>query len=222
MKSLVTPLVSEGLLRPDLQRIFECIAPHSRVLDLGCGDGELMEALLTHKHCQVLGVEQDSAAVQRCLAKGLNVYHGQLEEALADYTPTEEAAPKPFDVVVLNQTLQRTANPVAVVQGMLRVGRQAVVGFPNFGYWRIRLQLLVRGRMPSSPSLPFSWYDTPNIHLFTLEDFRVLCRGLGVRAAQCHVALWGGWRLWPYQWGLWPSAPNLLATEAIYVLQPQE
>jgi methionine biosynthesis protein MetW len=127
-------------LRADLQQILTTIPTGASVLDLGCGDGALLQALITQKSCKALGVELDEANVQTCMGKGLPVFHGTLEEALADYPPQH------FDFVVLNQTLQRTKLPVPVVHGMLRVGKRAIVGFPNFGHWQIRLALLARGK----------------------------------------------------------------------------
>ncbi|MFM7390428.1 MAG: methionine biosynthesis protein MetW [Vampirovibrionales bacterium] len=206
--------------RSDLTQLFRLLTPQQTVLDLGCGEGDLLEALKVQGNPHTLGVEVDAMAVQACLAKGLTVYHGTLEEALVAYPD------KAFNTVVLNQTLQRTANPVQVVKEMVRVGERALVGFPNFGYWKIRLQLALDGRMPTSPQLPFTWYDTPNIHLFTVLDFYELLHTHGIRVRQAHFCLtdsptpqtlWqsvsgGSRQLWQEQWF------NLRAASAVFEL----
>ena len=160
--------------RLDYELIEEMIPQGSRILDLGCGNGRLLSQLAARKRCPGRGIEIDEQAVLACVRRGVAVYHGDMLEGMRSY---RDGA---FDVVVLSQTLQQTASPVRVIQEMLRVGETAIISFPNFGHWQVRLQLLLAGRMPRNPLLPYAWYDTPNVHLCTIADFRRLCRQLGV------------------------------------------
>jgi methionine biosynthesis protein MetW len=160
--------------RLDYELIESLVPDGATVLDLGCGDGELLAELIAKKHVRGSGVEISQAAVEACVAKGLSVFHGDLDEGLADYQDGS------FDVVTLSFSLQQLRRPRMVVREMVRVGRLAVVSFPNFAHWAVRGQLLLRGRMPVSRELPYQWYDTPNIHLCTVRDFRVLCREEGL------------------------------------------
>jgi methionine biosynthesis protein MetW len=139
------------------------------VLDLGCGDGQLLEELIVKRRVQGSGVDISQAAIEACIARGLPVYHGDLDEGLQGY------ADESLDVVVLSLSLQQLRRPRMVVREMVRVGRLAIVSFPNFAHWSLRSQLFFRGRMPVSKDLPFQWWDTPNIHLCTMRDFRTLC-----------------------------------------------
>ncbi len=161
-------------VRLDYQLIEAYVEPGSNVLDLGCGDGTLLDQLVQEKGCTGLGVDSDLDQVHQCIARGVPVYHGDMLEAMGMF---EE---RRFDCVVLSQTLQQTSEPDRVVQEMLRVGRRAIISLPNFGHWRVRLQLLLRGRMPVTGVLPYSWYETPNIHLLTIKDFFRFCREQGV------------------------------------------
>jgi methionine biosynthesis protein MetW len=161
-------------IRIDLQLIADMIETGSRVLDVGCGDGALLDYLLHFKQVDGRGMELSQAGVNACVAQGLSVIQGDADTDLGDY-PTAA-----FDYVVLSQTLQATHNPRTVLAALVRIGRHAIVSFPNFGHWRVRWQLGVNGRMPTTPSLPAQWYDTPNIHLCTITDFTALCRSLGV------------------------------------------
>jgi methionine biosynthesis protein MetW len=155
--------------------LIETLVPNgASVLDLGCGDGDLLAELIDRKHVRGSGVEISQAAVEACVARGLSVFHGDLDEGLADYQDGS------FDVVILSFSLQQLRRPRLVVREMARVGRQIIVSFPNFAHWSIRLQLALRGHMPVSEELPYQWYDTPNIHLCTLKDFRTLCRVEGL------------------------------------------
>lgn len=162
-------------LRPDLAVIAEHVTPGSRVLDVGCGDGALMAALRDQRQVDARGMELDAANVAECVARGLSVIQGDADADLADYPDAV------FDYAILSQTLQTTRRPDRVLGELLRVGRQAFVSFPNFGHWRVRLSLLVNGRMPVTRSLPVSWYATENIHHLTVADFRALVEELGVR-----------------------------------------
>ena len=155
--------------RPDLAAIASRITPESRVLDIGCGDGALMMAL-RNKGCDVRGIEIDGACVERCVSQGLSVVQGDADSDLGDYPD------KGFDYAVLSQTLQTTHRPDIMVDQLLRIGKQAFVSFPNFAHWRIRTSLLLGGRMPVTRLIPQTWYDTPNIHHVTIDDFRALVR----------------------------------------------
>ncbi len=155
-------------LRPDLAVIAANISPQSRVLDIGCGDGELMEVLQTEQNCTARGMEIDAALVERAVARGLSVVQGDADRDLADYPDSA------FDYAILSQTLQTAARPDRMLDELLRVGRRAFVSFPNFAYWRMRASLLAAGRMPVTRHLPLSWYETQNIHHVTIADFRLL------------------------------------------------
>lgn len=165
-------------LRPDLAVIAAHVAPASRVLDIGCGDGALMEVLETSKGCDARGMELDGALVERCVARGLSVVQGDANLDLANYPD------KAFDYAILSQTLQTATRPDLMLDELLRVGRRAFVSFPNFAHWRTRAALLVGGRMPVTRALPVSWYETENIHHVTVEDFRDLARMKGARIEQ--------------------------------------
>ena len=161
--------------RIDYELIESFIPDGVRVLDLGCGDGQLMQQLVSNKRCWVRGIDINEQAVRECIRRGLPVYHGDMMEGMSFYREGY------FDVVVLSQTLQQTFNPPKVIHEMLRVGRTAIISFPNFGYWLTRWQLLSTGRMPKHDLLPYEWYDTPNVHLCTVTDFRILCAQEGLR-----------------------------------------
>lgn len=150
--------------------ITEYIEPFSKVLDLGCGNGDLLKMLIEKKSCSGSGVEINQNNVIESIQKGLSVVQGNIDEGLKEFSDNE------YDYVILNQTLQSTEKPDFVIEEMLRVGKKVVVSFPNFGYWRVRFYLFFRGRMPKSKMLPFCWYDTPNIHLLTVEDFCDFCK----------------------------------------------
>ncbi len=161
-------------LRPDLAVIADNVAPGSRVLDIGCGDGALMAAL-GEKGCDARGMELDGELVERCVSRGLSVVQGDADRDLADYPD------KAFDYAILSQTLQTAARPDRMLDELLRVGRQAFVSFPNFANWRMRAALALGGRMPVTRHLPVSWYETQNIHHVTVLDFRELVRAKNVR-----------------------------------------
>jgi methionine biosynthesis protein MetW len=161
-------------IRIDLQLIADMIQPGSRVLDVGCGDGTLLDYLVHFKAVDGRGIELSQAGVNACVTQGLSAIQGDADTDLRDY-PSDA-----FDYVVLSQTLQATVNPRRVLSELVRIGRHAIVSFPNFGYWRVRLQLLLHGRMPRTNALVNDWYDTPNIHLCTITDFVDLAARMGI------------------------------------------
>ena len=164
---------SHNHLRFDLMVIASWIKPGARILDLGCGHGDLLAYLKEHKQIQGTGIEQDKEKAAACIERGLSVLQGDIKEEVADYP---DAA---FDVVILSQTLQQVYRPDVLLKSLSRIGKQVIVSFPNFSHYRIRLQLLLNGQAPKSRQLPFSWYDTPNIRVITLADFRKFSRDVG-------------------------------------------
>lgn len=156
--------------RKDYALIAEIVEPESRVLDLGCGSGDLLAWLRKHKRVDARGVEIAGEKVRRAIARGVSVYQGDLDDGLNDYP--DEA----FDYVILSQTLQEMRYPLRVLEQMLRVGRNAIVSFPNFGHWSVRLSHLISGRSPRTHLFPYDWFDSPNLHFLTIDDFIMLCR----------------------------------------------
>jgi methionine biosynthesis protein MetW len=166
------PPFSKRSTRPrlDYTLIGELVPRGAKVLDLGCGDGQLLADLIQQKGCQGRGIEIDEQAAVACVRRGVPVYHGDMLEGMSFYGALS------FDVVILSQTLQQARDPVRVIDDMLRVGKTAIISFPNFGHWHVRLQLLLTGRMPRNDLLPYDWFNTPNVHLCTVTDFRRLCQ----------------------------------------------
>ena len=194
-------------MRVDHEIIRGWVSPNSRVLDLGCGDGSLMQLLSSDGHTCV-GLEINPDNIQACVEKGLSVIEQNLDLGLANF------ADKSMDMVVMTQTLQAVHYPDKVLLELLRVGREGVVAFPNFANWRCRYYLGFRGRMPVSKFMPYSWYDTPNIHFCTVLDFEQLCRDLGITIVERVVVNEEGDSNW-----LTESLPNLLGTTAIYKIK---
>lgn len=160
--------VRELLGRSDYAIIGEIVEPNTKVLDLGCGEGELLQWLAENKGVEARGVEIAGAKVQRAIARGVSVFQSDIDQGLADYPD------RAFDYVILSQTLQETRNPRRVLREMLRVGRRVIVAFPNFGHWRVRRSMLVSGRAPRTSLFPYEWYESPNIHFLTVHDFEDL------------------------------------------------
>lgn len=199
-------LVQEVLERGDYAIIGEIVEPGSKVLDLGCGEGELLEWLSDNKRVQARGIEISRTKVQRAISRGVSAYQGDIDNGLEDYPDHA------FDYVILSQTLQQVRNPVKVLTEMLRVGRRIIVAFPNFGHWRVRLSHLMSGRAPRTGLFPYTWYDSPNIHFLTVEDFEILC-GEQRWEIEKRYYLSGKRRI--------SALPNLMAEVAVYLLRPQ-
>jgi methionine biosynthesis protein MetW len=200
------------LLRSDQRVIADLVPEGARVLDLGCGDGALLARLRDERGAVVRGVEIDLENIAKCVERDVPVYQGDLDEGLTDI-PDDR-----FDVVILSQTLQVVRRPRLVLTEMLRVGKRSVVSFPNFGHWRVRAHLALRGRMPVSDAIPYSWYDTPNIHHTTIADFRDFAADCGA-VVEREIAFVGRDDGNPR---LVRSLPNLLADEAVFVLRCRE
>ena len=162
------------MARKDIQLdhavILDFIKPQSKVLDLGCGNGDLLYILIKEKNAHVQGIEIDEQAIYKCVAKGLNVFHGDVDSGLAEFSD------KSFDYVVLNQSLQQILHVDKVLIDALRVGKKVIVGFPNFAHYKSRLQMFFQGRTPVTGALPYQWYETPNLHFLSISDFKNYCR----------------------------------------------
>ena len=169
---------SKNVIHPNYSEIVKIIEENSKVLDLGCGDGTLLKRLIDEKNVKGTGVEINQENVIQSIKKGLSIIQGNIDEGLADFSDNE------MDYVVLNQTLQSTQKPDYVINEMLRVGKKAVVSFPNFAYWRVRAYLFFNGKMPKSKMLPFEWFDTPNIHLLTVRDFFDFCEKRNIQISK--------------------------------------
>ena len=161
-------------IRKDWDLIESFIDNKKRILDVGCGEGDLIEQLQKNLNAKTHGIEMNGEMTQKAIAKGLNVIQGDAENDLRQYSNQS------FDYVILSQTLQAMMKPKQILTELLRIGSKAIVSFPNFGHWKIRSQLLLSGKMPVTESLPFAWYDTPNIHFFTIKDFQNLCEEMNI------------------------------------------
>lgn len=194
-------------MRIDLDILQQWIKPASRVLDLGCGSGTLLAELAGHKQVTGYGIEIDHHKITQCIEKSVNVIEQDLDEGLRNF---DDAS---FDTVVMSQTLQAVRYPHLVLDEMLRVGRECIVSFPNFGHWRCRFHLVLRGHMPVSKFLPYTWYDTPNIHFCTIDDFEDFCRARNIRILnRRYVTAGRDDDAFSVRW------PNMLAEMAIYRL----
>ncbi|MGB8735526.1 MAG: methionine biosynthesis protein MetW [Rhodomicrobium sp.] len=204
-----TKAPASGSPRVDLLLIAGMVEPGARVLDVGCGTGELLKLLEEQKLVDGRGIELKQSGVNFCVAKGLSVIQGDADRDLADYPDHA------FDYAILSRTLQATHRPKEVLEELLRIARHVIVSFPNFGHWKIRLQILFDGRMPVTWNLPENWYETPNIHFCTIRDFRALCDLIGARVERSYA-------LSPYGHPLGVKVPpplhNLIAEQAVFLL----
>jgi methionine biosynthesis protein MetW len=196
-------------IRVDLQLIADMIEPRSRVLDVGCGDGTLLDYLAQFKQVDGRGIELSSDGVNACVSAGLSVIQGDADTDLFDYPD------RAFDYVVLSQTLQAMRAPRTTLRQLLRIGRHAIVSMPNFAHWRLRWALLTKGRMPVSDALPYAWYDSPNIHLCTIRDFVTLCREMDARIER---GLFLDQLGTPRRLGSALTLANLLGEQAVFLL----
>ena len=201
---------SPDTARVDLLVVKDMVAPKTRVLDIGCGDGTLLRMLAEERGVDARGMELSQRGVNDCVAKGLSVIQGDADLDLADY-PDDS-----FDYVILSQTLQATRNPRRVLEQMLRIGKRAIVSFPNFGHWRIRLQIMFAGRMPITENLPLAWYETPNIHFCTIRDFVALVdevdaqidRAVALNSSGAPMRVNAPWWVW-----------NMFGEQAVFLLE---
>lgn len=211
--SLTSHLVGQPGDRPDHLLIAGMVEPGSRVLDVGCGDGALLDLLTRERGVDGRGIELSHDGVSRCVARGLSVIQGDADTDLAAY-PDDC-----FDYVILSRTIQATRQPYRVLEHLLRIGRRAIVSFPNFGHWQVRMHLALRGTMPVNDNLPETWYDTPNIHFCTIRDFVELCKLIGARTER-GVALHANGRPVTVNapWWVW----NLFGEQAVFLLRRSE
>jgi len=187
----------------DHKVILDLINPQATVLDLGCGVGDLLYLLIKEKQVRGQGIEIDDQAIYKCVAKGLNVFHGDIDTGLAEFSD------KSFDYVVLNQSMQQIIHVDKVLDDALRVGKKVIVGFPNFAYYKSRLQMFFKGRSPVTQALPYQWYETPNLHFFSISDFKDYCRSKLINI-ECSVCIGQRIKL--------PFLSNLFAQVGIYLI----
>jgi len=204
-------VAAEGL-RVDLRLIAAMVAPGSRVLDIGCGDGSLLAYLARYKEVDARGIELSMDGVHTSVCQGLSVIQGDADTDLADY-PSEA-----FDYAILSQTLQATREPRKVLRHLVRIGRRVIVSFPNFGYWWVRLKLLVQGRMPVTDRLVYQWWETPNIHMCTISDFVLLCKETGI-VIERGIILDNAGRVRGHGYG---GFANLVGEQGVFLLRRAE
>ncbi len=190
-------------IRLDYRIIYDIIDPGSRVLDLGCGNGELLYFLAKEKNAKVQGIELKEDAIYKCVEKGLSVFHSDIDSGLSEYPDNS------FDYVILNQSMQELKKADFVIKEALRVGGRVIVGFPNFAYWRARFMLFFQGKAPITPSLPFRWYNTPNLHFLSISDFKDFCSEEKIKILSTYyLGRRTGVKFWP----------NLFALKALFVI----
>ena len=190
-------------LTPEHRLIIELIEDGSRVMDLGCGEGELLYPLVRDKHVRAQGIELNDKAIQECVKKGLSVFHDDIESGLREYPDNS------FDYVIMNQSMQEVKKVDCVIQEALRIGTKVIVGFPNFAYIKARFSLFFQGKSPVTKSLPYLWYDTPNVRFLSITDFKDFCAQKKIRIVEAHYL---GDKT------MVQVFPNLLALNAIFVL----
>lgn len=190
-------------VRLDHKIIYDIVEPGSRVLDLGCGTGELLSLLAREKAAKVQGIELSEQAIYKCVEKGLSVFHGDIDTGLTEYPD------KSFDYVILNQSMQEVKKVDFVIEEALRVGKKVVIGFPNFAYWRARLRLFLKGKTPVTYSLPYRWYNTPNLHFLSISDFKEFCSEKGITISAVYYL---------GRNGLVKIFPNLFALNAVFII----
>ncbi|MBI5873650.1 MAG: methionine biosynthesis protein MetW [Candidatus Omnitrophica bacterium] len=190
-------------VRLDYRIIYKIIEPGSRVLDLGCGSGDLIYFLAKEKNAKVQGIELSEEAIYRCVEKGLSVFHSDIDSGLIEYPD------KCFDYVILNQSMQEVKKVDFVISEALRVGKKVIVGFPNFAYWSARFRLFLKGKAPVTVSLPYRWYNTPNLHFLSTSDFKDFCRTKNIKVLDAYyLGKKGLIRFWP----------NLFALNVVFVI----
>ena len=187
----------------DHRIIYSIIEPDSRVLDLGCGEGDLLYPLVRDKHIRAQGIELNDKAIQECVKKGLSVFQDDIENSLREYPDHS------FDYVILNQSMQEVKKVDSVIQDAMRIGNKVIVGFPNFAYIKSRLMLFFRGKSPITGSLPYLWFDTPNVRFLSITDFKNFCEEKNIRIVEAHYL---------GEKEVVHICPNLLAMNAIFVL----
>jgi methionine biosynthesis protein MetW len=190
--------------RIDYRIIYRIIKPKSRVLDLGCGDGELLSFLVKEKKVKAQGIELNEAAIYNCVEKGLSVFHGNIETGLSGYPDNA------FDYVILNQSMQEVKDVERVVDEALRIGKKVIVGFPNFAQIKARLRLFLKGKVPITSSLPYRWYNTPNLHFLSIIDFKDFCREKNIKILK---------KFYLSKNKLIKILPNLLSLNAIFLIK---
>ncbi len=201
--AVLTDTLKTSTVKLEYKIILEMVEPGSSVLDLGCGGGELMSLLVKERNARIQGIEIDEQAIYECVGRGLSVFHGDIDTGLTEYPD------KSFDCVILNQSFQQVRKPDSVLNESLRVGREVIVGFPNFAYYPARFHLGIRGKAPVTSSLPYQWYDTPNTHFFSISDFTLYCRKRNIKIKKS--AFLAGSRLIRIM-------PNLFADLSIFLI----
>lgn len=189
--------------------IADLVESRSKVLDLGCGKGELLEALIKEKNVIGHGIDINEENIIECIKKGVSVFQGNIDEGLLEYRD------KSYDYVILSQTLQVVHKPLFVINEMLRVGKKGIICFPNFGYWKIRLQLFFKGQMPRTKRIPYEWYNTPNIHHVTIKDFKRVCKKNGIKILK-EIPLAGSQQKKNI---LYTVCSNLFAEDALFLIE---
>jgi len=199
--------MTSDAVRLEYRAILQWIRQDSSVLDLGCGGGELLDLLVRERHVKAQGIEIDEKAIYQCVAKGLSVFHEDIDNGLSGYPD------KSFDYVILNQSLQQVKEPDEVIKEALRVGRKVIIGFPNFAHYSARFQMFFRGKAPITPSLPYEWHDTPNLHFLSISDFVEYCHERGIKIRKAFFVGKNGRVV---------ILPNLLALTGIFLIENEK